>query len=445
MIKLTVKVDRGGFYTMKRFIVLLVFILGATNATLADHYTVDKRKYVSDGLWATEPYKYVVRLFNEDGGGCTGNLVGSASIVTAAHCNRDNNWVGYDGTGGHAFPVFSKYVEKYNKNEKTSNDYMVLRRSSRDSTNLVGNNNILGNPRIGNPITAGGVAKVLGFGCLKIMSDEEIDRFRNDYIFFLRDTQKIRGSWNLLGQVVDSNSHYHDKLTQSFISDLIAHPEKYRSDPKMFYDCKKLKERECFVGATDANSDVIDLPNCQGWGGDSGGGVYLNTAGMLRMTDQEYLNYLYQEQKAYEKSVNESYPKIFSRIDKHDETLKDLMDFMEVSSYEDLRKELEPMFNSDKQILDDINQEIQSVKSGKPNSNWQLIGVVSRGHYTLNRGNFAKPWEAASVKKIGDDAVDQYDYDTRHGYAYDRYFWDKFKKESERERSGVPEYLYREK
>lgn len=440
MIKLTVKVDRGGFYTMKQFIALLVFILGMTNATLADHYTVDKRKYVSDGLWATEPYKYVVRLFDESGDGCSGNLVGTDSIVTAAHCNGLYNWVGHDGMGGHAWSFLDKYVSKHNQSKKWSDDYMVLKRGPQKS-DLVGNNNILGNPRIDTPMTIGGVAKVLGFGCLKIMSDEEIEQFRDDYVRFLRDTI-MRGSQDLLDQVADSNSYYGDPLMQGFVRNLTEHPEKYRTDPKMFDDCEKLKESECFVSMVDANSDEIHLSNCQAWSGDSGGGVYINTAGMPRMTNQEYLNYLYQIQKAYEKPFNEYYPKMFSSIDKHDETLKDLMDFMRVSSYEDLRKEYEKMFNRDKKTLNTINQEIQSVKDGRANSDWQLIGVLSGGIRHLSKDDFATYMVAASVKEIGDDAVDSFrDADN----VYDRYFWDKYEKESGREKSGVPEYLYREK
>ena len=422
---------------MRRFFALCLFTICILNTALADHYTIDKRRYVSDDEWATEPYKFVVELTDNGGNMCSGNLVGTGLIATAAHCQKMDNWNGYGNKKGVLFSTTDwpfANGSKYNETKSVSDDFMLYDIHS----DTIGNNNVLGNPRVGHPLISGGVVKVLGFGTLKIMSDEEIEQFRNDYINFLRNTMHVHGNRTLLEQLANSNSDYYDPLMKTFINDLRTHPEKYRSDINMFHDYK-LKETECFVSATDTNSNIITLQNCQLWGGNSGGGVYINTKFVPRTLDNEYLNYLKKELSEWEE-VEKGWQNVIPQINTWDE--QKLKEYDLESKHEAIR-EVNYRLVKVHSMIQAIKQEIQSVLNNDHNSDWMLLGVESSGYHALNSDDFAKINFVASLKRIGIWGGVPYINEERDKYSgYINFIYNKLS-EDEVPKKGHPAYFYK--
>jgi hypothetical protein len=103
-------------------------------------------------------------------------------------------------------------------------------------------------------------ATVVGYGLLKIMSNNDIDYFKQEYINYLkgRPQNKDHGFVNdniaINNHVVLNFLYEH----QSDISDVI------------FNDNKKLKQSKCEYGGE------FNAENCQVWAGNSGGPVYDN-------------------------------------------------------------------------------------------------------------------------------------------------------------------------
>lgn len=289
---------------MKRIWILFLSLLLPINLWASDHctdpdkYTVDRRCYVTDEQKAVTPYNSIVALggvLNKNY--CTGTIAqwnrgllnGEFSeldnllyVFTAKHCADTDE----DGRPDDVLTVKTQTGERYEValvaagNYDIDNDVnwsgdwavyglpisLVKDRYGQDHVNIVSLENLkdkLGWVYADADEQQGGLDVILvGYGSLKIMSDQELSEFKERYIEYLAEegitiTDKNARDFGLLNDGVNvSNSNvikYLDRLKMFF----------YRSDIFKDHD---LKVSKCKSGKS--------LPGCQGWGGNSGGPIF---------------------------------------------------------------------------------------------------------------------------------------------------------------------------
>ena len=297
------------------------------NGKYKSEYTIDRRCYVTDEQKKQTPYNAVVGIINNKNEiFCTGTIfrdnetvgnisrVEGAHVFTAAHCVKNkpqqmrirlqNNkeiiaekvnigtipeertFVGWDNR----YKGFDWAVYKIPENEQNNVNYVDI-----DTKKTSG--------RLHGP-SSNQQIKVIGYGAASIMSDKEIKNYRLAYIEFLK-TEKIneiaendKKCENLKGsdkyddclrRIDNMNMHLdrevnwlkqdgekvfpyfspHDgamgvmndpRANKYFIKFTKEHPLEINVDT--------LKESLCYIGS--------DKDFCQVWGGNSGGGIFVN-------------------------------------------------------------------------------------------------------------------------------------------------------------------------
>ena len=176
------------------FILLLAVV---PNPVCGGGFTADKRVYVTNEQWATEPYRYLLAKYVEEDGieknRCTANMV-CGKIVTARHCIHDDchnsneihMFKAYDGTKLQAkCENMGDYVlDQIGAKEGKNGDWAILEPID-EHKQFVVDNGICNFPSH----TEGSSGRVYaaGFGGLKIMSDAEIESLRRAYVYFLEN------------------------------------------------------------------------------------------------------------------------------------------------------------------------------------------------------------------------------------------------------------------
>lgn len=267
---------------MKRLIAFLLLInipnlcFGLDDAcTKPSEYTADKRCYVTPEQKQQEPFNAVVALIDEDGFRyCTGTIVkgkdNSFYLYTAKHCT-DINKNGMsdhellislqDGTQRSVYiDVFGDYNIERDDNHggdfaiyKLNGDYYPYALIT-DKKHTIGFG----------PFASNYDALVVGYGSLKIMSDKEIEDFKQRYIEFLKNNKgiKVEGTETLYGFSHGGINSLNTKVKE-FI-DYYLDPSYWRD---LFADYE-LKVSKCKYSSNGKET------NCQKWSGNSGGPIF---------------------------------------------------------------------------------------------------------------------------------------------------------------------------
>lgn len=250
------------------------FAFGAADScTNPSAYTVDMRCYVTDAQKKVKPYNAVVRLENW----CTGTIVrvnGKNYVYTAKHCTDVKNdgqpadELNFYMQNGATFVGKRNNVGNYDieKDKGYNGDWAIykLPEDKKDVPYV----EISDRAKFGRGVLSYDYsARDIGYGLLKIMSDEEIRVFKRKYSDWLPNGKGVFKPKSIkdYGVLDDGGIDTKSTMPQSFLSELRKNdPEYYRG---LFYD-KKLKVSYCEYNSVGA------MKNCQGWGGNSGGGIF---------------------------------------------------------------------------------------------------------------------------------------------------------------------------
>lgn len=279
---------------VKKFLLIFMLCMGCA---YADDYTIDKRQYVSKAQWATVPYRHVlaVRYAGRGvrGNFCTANMVGG-KIVTAKHCLYDDygldefakhvRFVAWNGT---EIQVKDIVAGAYDRETDTvfAGDWAVLTPKEEFQDFVMKNSTVIENVASvkGRPVVQ------IGFGGLKILSDQEIDAFHKAYVKFLRDNEDKLGKQDVEAAIDKANRRGIDLETQFGYLFMDAR-QRYGIDVDgtWFADMSRLKLSRCkmggYFGVYQDYKDTFEDTMCQSWGGDSGGGIFVDwdTVGPVR-------------------------------------------------------------------------------------------------------------------------------------------------------------------
>lgn len=244
-------------------------------------YTIDRRCYVSDETWAKLPHKYVLKMYDKeiDLVFCAANMV-SGKIVTAQHCFNDRDlknveFIAFDGTIITAEKL-NIYTDEWGFSPDFWDDWAVLTPKP-EFKSFVTDNSIYNIKDISNDSQQTYIT--IGCGGLKILSDEEIEKFKNTYTEFLKNNTKYKES-SAFGDFTDEATV--DITTAIMKHDFLEDIEPYLQKTGMgtsqdiFVDSNNLKLSVCdtaleYEGIEDKN---WGFSRCQSWHGNSGGGMY---------------------------------------------------------------------------------------------------------------------------------------------------------------------------
>ena len=263
---------------MKKIFVIFFSVLlfgrafGADNCTSPKAYTVDKRCYVTDEQKTYAPYNAVVAVLKNGKVFCTGTIVnvdGKPYLYTAKHCVREDDGVIkpkllirlQDGREIYAIRNNVGDYETRAKENYDVGDWAVY--------SLTESNVPMVKQTMNNKQTTFGIfnfdylAKMIGYGSLKIMSDAEIAEFKQRYMNYLKAEYSVDslGTGHLEG-FREGGFKTQNKLVAAFIKN---NKDYWRS---LVNDINNLKVSYCTYSSTGKDLD------CQGWGGNSGGGIF---------------------------------------------------------------------------------------------------------------------------------------------------------------------------
>lgn len=276
---------------MKKFLIVLFCVLSVNVVFAGDHctdpdkYTIDKRCYVTDEQKQEKPYNAVVGFIGGYGGMvCTGTIVKSGDklfVYTAKHCvgKRSESSIRLtDGTITVAnvlskgnYTTFFAIRDDFKgwDSENPNGDWAILGLEIQGAPYV----NLSSYPSDENAIS-------LGYGQLKVMSDQEIADFKDKYIYFLEtedspyvvyDEEKQDYVPEGKMKVTLENKSQYGLMDDGIltINGYVRHfLDKVDFDRDLFDDNDKLKVSYCKY-----NSNGESM-GCQGWQGDSGGGLF---------------------------------------------------------------------------------------------------------------------------------------------------------------------------
>lgn len=286
--------------------------------TRPEEYTVDRRCYVTNQQKQERPFNAVVGLVGTDGKVfCTGTIVEYKKklyVFTAAHCvdydhnQQPDNTITVKLQDGRVFVANQVSVSDYftqpeiDTDDEHRKEIMELLWDIRKRDWAI--YSITKNDTTIPAVSATGQMKIdvhylinpdydalsVGYGSLKIMSDQEINDFKQRYIKFLdkipltnrekwdKLPDDLRRTFNNIEQYRTDQENAPDELmaelgfTQDGIRTIAPSVSLFLVTNKKYYHDifmnPELKVSECALG-----SDGISK-NCQTWGGDSGGGIF---------------------------------------------------------------------------------------------------------------------------------------------------------------------------
>lgn len=238
-------------------------------------YTIDKRCYVTTEQKQIKPYNAVAYVLET---GCSASIVKNNNqlyVYTAKHCTDidfdkiPNQKLDVRLQDGRIFSATSTNMGHYDitNDEDKDGDWAIYLLDG-DTTDVpyVNISQIFQN----DTHNAEADALSVGYGNLKIMSDAEIENFKNAYINYLQEHPTEKTGFVKNG--IDTNNI----AVQNFLETL---------DMEQYIDIfsnNELKQSECKIKA-DGSTHY-----CQTWHGDSGGGVFDNSGNILRIITRGY-------------------------------------------------------------------------------------------------------------------------------------------------------------
>ena len=261
---------------MNRLIIVLLCCLffplfsWADACTDSSNYTVDKRCYVEKKENA--PYNAVVYLIDVHKNRCSGVVVKYEDkfyLYTAKHCVLNYGNI-KKNINVSVPPKLFVLAKQYNV--LPYKDLAIYAIKNEDLPYVVIDENF--------DYSAKDIdVKVVGYGSLKIMSDEEIEDFIRKYVVFLKNvSMSKRGKEDLKEHYIDMTNPdivqkqlettgvwYNHPTVQDFLTDLYERDREYYSD---IFENTKLQVSRC------KHNDTTGKEFCQVWGGNSGGGIF---------------------------------------------------------------------------------------------------------------------------------------------------------------------------
>ena len=276
----------------------------ADHCTNPGEYTADRRCYVTDVQKTQKPFNSVVALVDDKGKVyCTGTVVALRSvfysfnnqdssliILTAKHCTDRNE----DGQPDQTLKVMLQNNQQldvtfvkagnYNISDDTNEDgdWAVYQLPYMYSAEYMQKNIDPAEAFFGG-FRPGVNGSLIGYGLLKIMSDAEIEEFRQRYLDYLtrnnlsvpktEDNIYFESDYKETGMLIDGGIDTTHKQVLAFMkSDYKNNPNYLTS---ILSDNDKLKVSKCKYLSNDLDN------MCQSWGGNSGGGYFNNYNSIL--------------------------------------------------------------------------------------------------------------------------------------------------------------------
>ena len=275
---------------------IISFNLWAKDAcTNPNEYTVDKRCYVTDEQKTEKPYNAVVALVNGNDIYCTGTIVSKDNklyLYTAKHCtdiNEDNlsdSSLRIKMQNGKKLTVSKNNVGSNNLSDNhlvSQGDWGIydIETKDVDSVNITTNKKISDRNKINEVYEAAYDTRVVGYGLVKIMSDAEIQKFKDNYVSWLKKKgftdEDVNGVPGLFGVISGSGVNVGNDVVSKYIEEMSD------SNFNRIFKDEKLKQSECkYVSAsTSKTTDKNYYFGCQGFGGNSGGGMFDNEGNLM--------------------------------------------------------------------------------------------------------------------------------------------------------------------
>lgn len=254
--------------------ILIPFIAWANDrCTNPSAYTIDKRCYVTAEEKAQKPYNTTVALIDHvyNVPMCTGTIIQIQDMLvvyTAAHCivfgehkaekikirlqNGREFIASHNNSGNYVTPKTDEDREK-----NYPEDWAIYNIPTQDDsipyTSLTNNNYTNANTQY--------KATVVGYGSLKIMSDQDISNFKSAYIQYLKQNK----------QTLNKDTGYEYDGIDMYNATVM----KFLSSQKNTFVNIELKKSEC------AYTGKGETLACQVWGGNSGGPIFDNNNRIL--------------------------------------------------------------------------------------------------------------------------------------------------------------------
>lgn len=244
----------------------------ADYCTDPEKYTVDRRCYVTNEQKKEKPYSAVVTFINKNGyTSCSGTIVKRQGLksdssgyflYTAKHCTDYN----HDNLPDDALRIklpdnrefdalLLKYGDSASEDSAQTSDWAIY--------SIVSNDSELENSfvKLNTSFMRGKHnTRVIGYGHLKIMSDEDIEKFKDEYVQFL-----INLNWgerddngNLI--LSQDSGFYPDGGMRGAYVMMFANKNKFNDDELKVSYCTSFRD--------------ASFSDCQGWSGNSGGGAF---------------------------------------------------------------------------------------------------------------------------------------------------------------------------
>lgn len=252
------------------------FCWGYSDAcTNPSKFTIDKRCYVTEEDKLTSPYNAVVGIGVPGSPFCTGTIIkynDKLYIFTAKHCTDSND----DGEPDNTLRVALQNGASFDVNYKASGNYRIIPDENHGgdwAIYEIPDGNDIGScfteisDKEGEIKSQMYIASLIGYGWLKIMSDSDIKYFKDKYIEYLKSVKEEEAD--------DYEFHYGLESDGGIIT--------WFSYVEGFIDFCMIKD-ESYYNYIFGNGDLkVSKCNyyrggsrkaCQGWGGNSGGGVF---------------------------------------------------------------------------------------------------------------------------------------------------------------------------
>lgn len=279
---------------------IVPFNLWAKDAcTNPDEYTVDKRCYVTSEQKKEKPYNAVVALVDESGVYCTGTIVSKDNklyLYTAKHCtdrNRDklsDSSLRIKTQKGKKLNVSKNNVGSKNLETKANKegDWAIydIEIKDLDSVNITTNKKISDTKKTNEVYDAAYDTRVVGYGSLKIMSDTEIQKFKDNYISWLKKNgftdEDINVMSDSFGVILGNGIHVENDVVLKYIKEMSD------SDVNRIFKDEKLKQSECkYISAsTSKTTDKNYYFGCQSFAGNSGGPIFDDDDNLMAIITQ---------------------------------------------------------------------------------------------------------------------------------------------------------------
>jgi hypothetical protein len=241
--------------------------LNSPAASLQETYTIDRRENAD---WSRPPYNSIIKLIIGDRH-CTATKVSDDKVLTARHCLKNAK--------GYNVSLKDKNNNSYTiKNYKLGNDsdWAILKDGDDSDWAIL-------KADMKNDIPSMNVSKLMlykrdvervGFGSLKILSDQEIRNLRQAYACYLykneRNPIKFLREINIFFDSYEKVNIYASTKNEDFVnfrdSDIF---KTIKDHNKIFRDSNNLKISKC--QASLSSNKMLPISGCQNWGGDSGG------------------------------------------------------------------------------------------------------------------------------------------------------------------------------